>query len=99
MEDKETTHLDLGPGGGGEFTVRTLEGVCIQVCPLVVLHVRASVERLHAYSAGKPFGAQTGRAHSGGRGWSFTAQLTKNTKHTQMGKIANIKQIFTCQNF
>lgn len=80
-------YLDLGPGGGGEVTIRTLEGVGIQVRPLVVLHVRASMERLHAYSAGKPLGAQTGRAHSRGRGWSFTAQLTEKIQHSQRGGI------------
>lgn len=77
------THLHLWPGGGSEVTIRTLEGVRIQVRPLVVLHVGASVERLHAYSTGKPLGAQTGRAPSGGRGWSFTAQLTQNKWHGQ----------------
>ncbi len=78
-------HLDLGPGGGGEVTIRTLEGAGIQVRPLVVLHVRASMERLPANSTGKPLGAQTGRAHSRGRGWSFTAQLTENKRRSQTG--------------
>lgn len=81
------THLDFGPGGGGEVTIRTLEGAGIQVRPLVVLHVRASMERLHANSAGKPLGAQTGGAHSRGRRWSFTAQLTENKQHSQRGRI------------
>lgn len=60
------THLNRRPGGGSELAVRTLEGVCIQVRPLVVLHVRASVKRLHAYSTGKSFSVQTGGAYSGG---------------------------------
>lgn len=76
------THLNLRPGGGSEVAIRTLEGVCVQVRPLVVLHVRASVKRLHAYSTGKPFSVQTGGANSGGRGRSFTAQLMEN-RHSQ----------------
>jgi len=82
-----TTHLDLLPGSGGEITIRTLEGVGIQVGPLVVLHVRASVERLHAYAAGKPLGAQTGRALSRGRGGVFAAQLRDNRGHGQRGGV------------
>lgn len=90
------THLDLEPGGGCEITIRTLKGVGVQVRPLVVLHVRASMKRLHAYSAGKPLGAQTaGRARSRGRGWSFAAQLTGNKPHIQRG---GIRSVFTCQN-
>ena len=85
------THLDLEPGGGCEITIRTLKGVGVQVRPLVVLHVRASVKRLHAYSAGKPLGAQaTGRARSRGRGWSFAAQLTGNKPHSQRGGIRSV---------
>ena len=81
----DLTHLDLGPGRGGEITIRTLEGVWVQVRPLVVLHVGASVERLHADSAGKPLGAQTRRARRRGRGRSFAAQLTENKGHSQRG--------------
>lgn len=84
------THLDLGPGSGGEITIGTLEGVWIQVRPLVVLHVGASVERLHADPAGKPLGAQTRRACSRGRGRSFTAQLSENKQHGQRGQILSV---------
>lgn len=83
---KFETHLNLMPGGGSEVAIRTLEGVCVQVSPLVVLHVRASVKRLHAYSTGKPFSVQTGGAYSGGRGRSFTAQLMENG-HSQGQRI------------
>lgn len=79
---KFETHLNLRPGGGSEVAIRTLEGVCVQVRPLVVLHVRTSVKRLHAYSTGKPFSVQTGGAYSGGGGRSFTAQLMEN-RHSQ----------------
>lgn len=80
------TDLNLRPGGGSEVAIRTLEGVCVQVRPLVVLHVRASVKRFHAYSTGKPFSVQTGGAYSGGRSRSFTAQLMEN-RHGQREKI------------
>lgn len=79
-------HLDLLPGRGGVITIRTLERVGVYVCPLVVLHVRTSVERFHAYSAGKPLCAQTRRADSGGRGWSLAAQLTIRTEDTVRGE-------------
>lgn len=68
-------YLNLRPGGGGEVTIWTLEGVGIQVRPLVVLHIGTPVERLHAYFARKPFGAHAGRANRRGGGWGFTAQL------------------------
>lgn len=80
------THLNLRPGSGSEVAIGTLEGVCVQVRPLVVLHVRPSVERLHAYSTGKPFSVRTGGAYSGGRGRSFTAQLMEN-RHGQRGTL------------
>lgn len=93
------THLDLGPGGGGEVTVGTLEGAGIHVRPLVVLHIRASVERLHAYAAGEPLGAETGRTHCRGRSWSFTAQLryTTNANKQHRQRNTQCRQIFTCQ--
>lgn len=50
--------------------------------PLVVLHVGAPVERLHADFARKPFDADAGGADGGRRGWGFGAQLEKQT-HTQ----------------
>lgn len=89
-------YLNLRPGGGGEVTIWTLKGVSVQVRPLVVLHIGASVERLHAYSAGKPFGAQTRRANRGWRGWSFTAQLTEKTRRKQ--RVREWKQTVICQH-
>lgn len=80
------SYLNLRPGGGGEVTIWTLKGVSVQVRPLVVLHIGAPVERLHAYSAGKPFGAQTRRANRGWRGWSFAAQLNKTKTESQRVK-------------
>lgn len=76
------THLNLRPGGGDEVTVRTLESVRIQVCPLVVLHVRASMKRLHADSTGKPLSTESGRAHCRRGCWSFAAQLREKTNTT-----------------
>lgn len=54
--------------------------------PLVVLHVRATMKRLHADSTGKSLGAETGRGHCRRRGWSFTAQLTEK-QHSQREEI------------
>lgn len=45
--------------------------------PLVVLHVGAPVERLHADFAGKPFNAHVGGADGRGGGRRFGAQLGK----------------------
>lgn len=53
------TYFDLRPRGRGKVTVWTLEGVRVYVRPLVVLHVRASVEGLHADATGKPFSVET----------------------------------------
>lgn len=87
-------HLNLRPGGGSEVAIRTLEGVCVQVRPLVVLHIRPSVKRLHAYSTGKPFSVHTGGAYSGGRGRRFTAQLMENRQGQRGTLLVYCNNIF-----
>lgn len=52
------SNLDFRPGGGGELAVGALEGAGVDVRPLVVLHVGAPVEGLHADAAGEPLGVE-----------------------------------------
>lgn len=92
---QKCTRLHFRPGGGGEVTVWTLEGVGIQVRPLVVLHVGASVEGLHADATGKPLCAEAGRAHCRRRSWSFAAQLAKSKSERNKRLHLYVTQIKT----
>lgn len=49
-------YLNFWPQCSSEFTVRTFECVGVQVRPLVVLHVGASMKSLHADPTAEAFG-------------------------------------------
>lgn len=48
--------------------------------PLVVFHVRAAVEGLHAYAAREALGTDAGRARRRGRGGRFATELQNGQK-------------------
>ena len=83
--------LDLWPGGGGEFAVGTLEGTGVEVRPLVVLHVRAAVEGLHADAAGEPLGVEL--LTGAGRARHLAAQLTGTCDRTTHSYIQLLNRL------